>query len=117
MICRLAAAYPDAYEPYVAGTLYNLAILQSDLQRYAEAEGNYTEALEIRRRLAAASPEAYEPTVVQTLWNLALLFRKTGPSEKEIACWNEALDTFRRLEQRNPRLYINYIKTIEKILQ
>ncbi len=114
---RLAAASPEAYEPAVATTLNNLAALQSDLQRYAEAEGNYTEALEIRRRLATASPEAYEPGLADTLWNLALLFGKTGPSEKERACWNEALDTFRRLEQRNPGLYINYIKTIEEVLQ
>ena len=114
---RLAAASPEAYEPNVADTLNNLAALQSDLRHYAEAEVNYTEALEIRRRLAAAYPEAYESDVAETLWNLALLFGKTGPSEKERACWNEALDTFRRLEQRNPGLYINYIKTIEEVLQ
>ena len=114
---RLATASPEAYEPDVATMLNNLAALQDNLQHYAEAEGNYTEALEIYRRLAAASPEAYEPAVAGTLWNLALLFRETGPSEKERACWNEALDTFCRLEQRNPGLYINYIKTIEEVLQ
>ena len=114
---RIAAASPEAYEPDVATTLNNLAILQDNLRRYAEAEANYTEALEISRRLAAASPEAYEPDVAETLWNLALLFGITGPSEKERVCWNEALDIYRRLEQRNPGLYINYIKTIEEVLQ
>ena len=101
----------------MAELLFDYARLLQDFNHMKDAADLYTEALEIRRRLAAAYPEAYESDVAETLWNLALLFGKTGPSEKERACWNEALDTFRRLEQRNPGLYINYIKTIEEVLQ
>ena len=54
-------------------TLNNLAVLQKALGRYTEAEANFTEALEIRRRLALSNPEAYASDVAMTLNNLACL--------------------------------------------
>ncbi|MDR0995283.1 MAG: tetratricopeptide repeat protein, partial [Tannerella sp.] len=56
----LAIASDDSEK---AGTLNNLAVLHDDIHKYAEAEKEYAEALEIRRRLSAANPSAYEPYV------------------------------------------------------
>ena len=69
----MAERNPDAYENYVADTLYNLANLHSDTQRFDLAEKEYVEALEIYRRLAERNPDAYESKVADTLNNLAVL--------------------------------------------
>ena len=74
---RLAQGNPQAYEPDLAKTLNNLAILFYDSQRLTESEAIYMEALEIYRRFAQGNPQAYEPYVAKTLNNLALLYSKT----------------------------------------
>ena len=62
---QLAKANPAAYQPYVAHTLNNLAILYRDTQRLKEAEAAYQEALDIYRQLAKANPAAYQPDVAR----------------------------------------------------
>ena len=49
---RLAQANPQAYEPDVAGTLYNLGLSKVRQEQYAEAIPPFKEALEIFRRIA-----------------------------------------------------------------
>ncbi len=88
---RLAAANPQAYEPYVASTLNNLAILYSVTQRYQESERMYQEALEIRRRLAAANPQVYKPDVATTLNELAYTYMYTADYVKALATIDEAI--------------------------
>ena len=73
---RLASANPEAYEPDVAGTLNNLAILQVHLSRYAEAEQNFMEALEIYERLEERYSGLYADKIkeiIETLQNLKQL--------------------------------------------
>ena len=53
---RLADTNPQAYEPDLARSYNNLAVLYSDTQRFAESEQMYKAALEIRKRLAEANP-------------------------------------------------------------
>mgnify|MGYP003547311035 FL=1 len=53
---RLAKDNPQAYEPDLARSYNNLAVLYSDTQRFAESEQMYKAALEIRKRLAEANP-------------------------------------------------------------
>jgi hypothetical protein len=87
-IChRLVQDNPQAYEPYMANTLNNLANLYRDTQRFSEGEEMFKEALAIRSRLAEANPRAYEPDVAMTLNNLAVLYNTTQQtSELESVC-------------------------------
>jgi tetratricopeptide (TPR) repeat protein len=52
----LATANPDAYISDVAQTLNNLALLHNNTNRYEQAEQDFQEALEIRRKLATVNP-------------------------------------------------------------
>jgi tetratricopeptide (TPR) repeat protein len=74
---QLAKPNPAAYQPAVATTLNNLAILYSDTQRLKEAEAAYQEALDISRQLPKTNPAAYQP-VATTLNNLAVLHLQAG---------------------------------------
>ena len=48
---RLAKDNPQAYEPDLADSYNNLAILYRDTQRFAESEEMYNAAVAIRERL------------------------------------------------------------------
>jgi len=80
---ELAQNNPDKFNPYVATTLNNLAVLHKGLNQHAKAEGEYSEALDIRRRLAQNNPDKFNPYVANTLNNLAILCRRRlyGPSK------------------------------------
>ena len=105
-ICRrLSLSNPQAYDPDVAMTLNNLAILYSDTQRLSESELMYKEALEIFRRHAQSNPQAYEPDVAMTLNNLAILYSDTQRLSESELMYKEALEIRRRLAQSNPQAY------------
>ena len=108
---RLTQESPQTYEPYVALTLNNLAILYKDTQRFSESEEMNNEALEIRRRLAQANPQTYEPDVALTLNNLALLYNNTQRFSESEEMNKEALEIHRRLAQANPQAYEPYVAT------
>jgi len=106
---QLAAKNPDAYLNDVAGTLNNLAILQSDKNDYAAAEVGYNEALAAYRQLAAKNPDAYLPYVATTLNNLAALhYDKNDYAAAEVG-YNEALAIRRQLAAKNPDAYLPYV--------
>ncbi|CAA6807533.1 MAG: Unknown protein, partial [uncultured Sulfurovum sp.] len=63
----LAQNNPSAYNPYVATTLNNLAILYSDRNELGKAEEAYNEALELRRALAQNNPSAYGIDLARTI--------------------------------------------------
>ncbi len=105
----LAATNPDAYQPYLAMTLNNLATLHSDTNQLELAEEEYQEALKIRRGLAAKNPDAYLPYVALTLNNLAGLHYRNNqlePAEKE---FQEALKIYRDLAAKSPDAYQPYV--------
>ena len=105
-ICqRLAKDNPKAYEPDVAHTLNNLAVLYSDTQRLSEAEEMYKQALVIRQRLANDNPKAYEPYVAQTLNNLANLYKNTQRLSEAEDMYKQALEIRQRLAKENPKAY------------
>jgi len=65
-ICRkLAQSNPEAYQPYVAGTLNNLANLDRDQNRPDQARSEYQEALQIYEAFAKQSPERFSPDVAR----------------------------------------------------
>src|SRR6516225_7483026 len=101
----LAKENPTAYQPDVAATLNNLAVLYGDTQRLKEAEAAYQEALDIGRQLAKDNPAAYRPDVAQTLNNFAILYRQTQRLKEAEAAYQEALDIRRQLAKANPAAY------------
>ena len=102
---RLAKAYPEAYEAYVATTLNNLANLYSDTQRLDKAEEYYLRSLEIGERLAKSHPEAYESYVADTLNNLGVLYDKKQRFDKAEEYYLRALEIYERLAKANPEVY------------
>jgi parvulin-like peptidyl-prolyl isomerase len=102
---QLVKANPAAYQPYVARTLNNLAILYRDTQRLKEAEAAYQEALDIRRQLAKANPAVYQPDVAETLSNLANLYSDTQRMTDAEGAYQEALDIYRQLAKTNPAVF------------
>jgi tetratricopeptide (TPR) repeat protein len=59
----LAQKNPETYLPYVAMTLNNLGILDSDQNRMAEARKEYEEALKIYEAFAKQDPEQFTTDV------------------------------------------------------
>ena len=102
---RLAANNPEAYEPDMAGTQFNLAVLYLDTQRFAEAEKMYLAAMNTYQRLAANNPEAYEPDVARTQNNLGTLYYNTGRYAEAGKMYLSVLDTYRHLAVSNPEAY------------
>jgi tetratricopeptide (TPR) repeat protein len=103
---ELAKANPEAYLPYVATTLNNLALLYSATQRMKAAEEAYREALSTYRELAKANPEAYLPYVATTLNNLAVLYSDTQRMKAAEGAYREALSIRRELAKANPETYL-----------
>ena len=93
------------YEPDVARTLNNLALLYFDTQRFSESETMYLEALETRRRLAEKDPDTYEPGLAMTLNNLALLYSNTQRFTQSETLQLEALEIQRSLAKSAPKAY------------
>jgi len=56
---QLAENNPDAFLPYVAMTLYNLAVLHIEQGLLEKAKQEAMESFEIYKRFAEISPEAF----------------------------------------------------------
>ena len=102
---RLAQSNPQAYEPDLARSYNNLAVLYSDTQRFAESEAMHKQALAIYERLAQSNPQAYEPDLALSYNNLASLYRATQRFTESEAMHKQALAIRERLAQSNPQAY------------
>ncbi|MDJ0706047.1 MAG: tetratricopeptide repeat protein [Leptolyngbyaceae cyanobacterium MO_188.B28] len=113
---ELAQENPRAYLPYVAMTLNNLALLQSDQNDYGPAQGNYEEALQTYRELAQENPRAYLPYVAMTLNNLAIFYLQAMPNkEKSVGMATEALEILQAFQQ--VLSLQGYIQTASQVLE
>ena len=72
---QLAEARPDAFLPYLATSLNNLATMLSDLGRREEALVEAQEAVQIRRQLAEARPDAFLPDLAMSLGAMSVCLR------------------------------------------
>jgi hypothetical protein len=63
---ELARKDPETYLPYVAATLNDLGILDSDQNRMEEARKEFEESLKIYRKLVQKDPATYLPYVAIT---------------------------------------------------
>jgi tetratricopeptide (TPR) repeat protein len=109
----LATKNPDVYNPFVATTLNNLAVLERDENHNDKAREYHTEALEIRRALANTNPDVYKPDVAMTLNNLAVLERDENHNDKAREYHTEALEIRRALATTNPYAFeIDYAQSL-----
>ena len=93
--------------PYLLpASLNNLAALQEETNRYAEAEANYAEALKLLRELAKKNPDAYLPFLSMSLSNLATLQYKTNRHTEAETKYTEALKIMRERTKSNPISYL-----------
>jgi len=93
---RLADTNPQAYEPDLAQSYNNLAILYKTTQRFNEAEQMYKDALEIRKRLADTNPPLYGKKQAECLFWLADSRIKQEKYSEAIAPLEEALVFYKK---------------------
>ena len=102
---ELCCEHPEAYEPCLADSYNNLALLYSDTQRFQESEAMYKSALAIYERLAKANPQAYEPDLATPYNNLANLYSDTQRFEESESMHKSAIAIRERLAKANPQAY------------
>ena len=92
----------DKSLPQLSACQNGLAILHADINYLTDAEREFAESLEIRRRLAKDNPAKFEEDVAESLNNLAILhmcMNHLADAEHE---YIEALEIRRRLAKGNP---------------
>jgi len=108
---------PQTYLPDVAMTLNNLAILQNNKNEYAQAEGNYQKALQIRRKLAEDNPQRFLIDYATTAVNLALFYNDNLVTRKKsIHFTKEAIQGFNPFVEVVP-FAAKWKKVAEEILE
>ena len=100
---RLVQSNPQAYEPALATSYNNLAILYSNTQRFTESEAMHKQAIAIDERLAQSNPQAYEPDLAGSYNNLASLYYQTQRFTDSEAMNIQAIAIRERLAQSNPQ--------------
>ena len=102
---ELCRDHPETYEPYLADSYNNLALLYSHTQRFHESEAMYKPALAIYERLAKANPQEYEPDLADLYNNLAVLYKKIQRFQESEAMYKSALAIRERLAKANQQAY------------
>ena len=113
---ELAQKNPETYQPYVAMTLNNLGVIDSDQGQVEKARNEYAQALQIRRELAEKNPEAYRPYVATILNNLGVLDRNQGRLEEAREEYVEALQIYEALSKQNPERFSRDVERMKKLL-
>jgi tetratricopeptide (TPR) repeat protein/nucleoside phosphorylase len=98
----LAQRNPDAFQPYLAGSLNNLGGSLSELGRREDALKATQEAVDLYRALAQRNPDAFQPELAMSLNNLGARLSDWGRREDALKATREAVDLRRALAQRNP---------------
>ena len=96
---------PQAYEPDLADSYINLAILYSRTRQFSESEELFKSALSIRKRLAKENPLLYEPGLADSYNNVAILYWKTQRLRESEEMYKSALSICERLTKKNPQAY------------
>jgi tetratricopeptide (TPR) repeat protein len=96
----------------VATALNNMANLHADLMRYKEAEQEYQEALEIRRRLTKTNRDENIEDLAMLLNNMGNLHKVLIRFEEAEQEYQEALEIYRGLAETNRIAHIHGLATI-----
>ena len=102
-----AKAEPQAFEPMLAHTLNNVALLRAEQGRSNQAADLFQEALDIYKRLAGETPQVYDAYAASVQNNLALLYSDNKNTfEESEQLFNQALDTYLKQAKDNPRAFM-----------
>jgi tetratricopeptide (TPR) repeat protein len=118
---QLARARPDAFLPYLAGSLNNLATMLSELGRREEALAKAEEAVRIREQLARARPDAFLPDLAMSRGARGAVLRELGNYVDAAASFAQGIRVLLPLFETTPqafrplmgRLCRNYLQACE----
>ena len=108
----LASARPEAFTPYLAGSLNNMATMLSELGRREEALKAAQDAVALYRDLASARPEAFAPDLAGSLNNMANRLSELGRREEALKAAQEAVTKLRPFFLASPQAYMSRMATI-----
>lgn len=110
---QLAEGNPEEYEPELALTLYNAALIAGQQPHDNRATGYYQEAIGILGRLAEDNMQAYGPYLAAALNNMALYSMESGNSLEQCKQWLEqARDIYWNFAQEDPPAYIPFVADV-----
>jgi tetratricopeptide (TPR) repeat protein len=106
---KLSEQNPQAFLPYLAGSLNNLGLSLSELGLREEALKATEEAVKIRRKLSEQNPQAFLPDLASSLNNLGLSLSELGLREEALKATEEAVAIYRKLSELNPQAFLPYL--------
>jgi len=112
---KLAKTNPDEYLPELLMTLFELANLQNNAGRCTEAEGTFTEALEIYRKMAET--KGYIPGLIATLNSLAEIKEKLLKLNEAENIYAELIKIRRKQAETNPDYLQSLAFALENIIR
>ncbi len=96
---------PDAYEPSLAMSYYNLGDFYYNTQCYKEAEKAYIKAVEIYECLSNRNPDTYEPSLANSYNNLSILYYNTQRYKETEKAYIKVVEIYEHLCDKNPEKY------------
>ena len=103
----LAQTDQEAFEPLLAHTLNNVALLHAEQGRIGQAADMFQEALSIYNRQADVTPQAYDVQAAAVRNNLALLYSNGKDAlEKSEPLYVEALNTYLGQAKEDARAFM-----------
>lgn len=107
------AADPQAFEPMLAQTLNNVALLKVEQGRNDQAANLYQEALSIYERLADETPQVYDVYAASVTNNLAILYSSGKDAmTKSEPLYIQALDTYFNLAKEDARAFMPHVASV-----
>ena len=98
-------------------TLNDLANLDVEQRRTADAGAHYEEALKIYRQLVQQNPDVYQPFVAGTLNNLGFLDKSQNRIEESRTHYLEAMTIYQELSKVDPDRYAGDVARVEASLK
>ncbi len=118
---KLSKLHPNAFKPFLAGSLANLATILGELEDFREALHKTEEAVTIYYKLAEQDPSAVRPHLAGSLGNVAKFLGELGHHEEAMARVEEAVRLlapyFFRLPATFATLILPMIRQYAKLCQ
>lgn len=106
LIIRRNLALINEYNlSYVAETLINIAVANTDSNNFDAAEESYKEALEIYKKLIAKYSDIFLPRAAVVLYNLGNFYSKTSDYDSAEIRYFEALAIYQDFAKKNSLVY------------
>lgn len=108
---KMAVDNPESYEPLLAKTLNNIALLYTETADDDAAEPLFNESLSLFKRLSLTDADTYNPYVASTLNNMAVFYSRSGHDAKRVEkLLKETIDIY--MSQDNAEAYSPAVASI-----